>query len=202
MKTLILSFILIFGLMAPNHGKPINDIYSVQEPSLSEEAYVNDIPFNTWEVAVEAVLSGDEVKLEEDPYVNDIPFDTKAIACKYLLNRIIETTGEVNINDIPFSTEKIYCEYLASLMTEQYRNEKNVHDLPQSPNYIICTYENGVASCVAVKVKMPRKSSFRQKKIENADYTIIYPVKLDFPKVEVNNDGLRNELLIVPGFSL
>jgi len=202
MKTLILSFLLILGLTASNHGKPINDIYSVQEPSFAEEAYVNDIPFNTWEVAVDAILSGDEVKLEEEPYVNDIPFDTKAIACKYFLNRMIETTGEVNINDIPFSTEKIYCEYLASIMTEQYRNEKNVNDLPEGPNYIICTFEDGVTSCVAVKIKMPKKATSRQKKIENADYTIIYPVKFDFPKVEVSNDAVRNELLVVPGFSL
>jgi len=193
---------LIFGLTAPNHGKPINDIYSIKEPSFSEEAYVNDIPFNTWEVAVDAILSGDEVKLEEEGYVNDIPFDTKAIACKYLLQNMIKTTGEVNINDIPFNTEKIYCEYLASIMTEQYRNEKNVNDLPDGPNYIICTYKDGVSSCVAVKIKMPKKATLRQKKIENGDYTIIYPVKLNIPKVEVNNDAVHNELLVGSGFSL
>ena len=202
MKTLILSLVLIFGLAGPNHGKPINDIYSIKEPILTEEAYINDIPFDTWEIAVEAILEGDEVKLAEEPYVNDIPFDTRAVACKYLLRRMIETSGEANVNDIPFSTEKILCEQLAARLTEQYRDEKNVNDLPEAPNYIICTYKKGVPTCFTVKVKTPKNPNFRQRNIEDSDYTIIYPVKLEIPKIEVSDDAVNHELQIVTGFSL
>jgi len=144
MKSLILSFLLIFGLASPNIGKPINDIYSIKEPDFAEEAYVNDIPFDTWEVAVDAILEGDEVKLEEEAYVNDIPFDTRAIAGKYLLRRMMETSDEANVNDIPFNTEKILYEELAARLTDQYRNEKSVFDIPGAPDYIICLYQKGV----------------------------------------------------------
>ena len=202
MKTLILSLILIFGLLGPNHGKPINDIYSVKAPVISEEAYVNDIPFNTWEIAVEAILDGKEVVMEEEAYVNDIPFDTRTIACKFLLRQMIETTGEVNIDDIPFNTEKVLCEQMAARLVEEYRNEKNIHDFPESPDFIMCSYENGVASCVTVKIKMPQRFTARQRKIQNSDFNIIYPVRLDIPKIEMNKDPFEQELLIIPSFSL
>jgi len=201
MKSLILSFILICGLITPSIGKPINDIFSIKEPGFEEEAYINDIPFDTWDVAVNAILDGQEARLEDEPYVNDIPFDTRAIACKYLLKKMVETSGEVNVNDIPFSTEKILSEYLAARLTEQYRDEKNIYDLPEGPNFIICSYENGVPSCVAVKVKIPKKATARQRKIESSDYTIIYPVRLEIPRIEAR-DQVNHDVLIVPGFSL
>jgi hypothetical protein len=102
MKAIILSLTLILGITAANHGKPIIKIYSLEEPALTEEAYVNDIPFNTWEIAVEAIFDGDEMQLKEEPYVDDIPF----------------------------STEKIYCEHIAAILTEKFRNESPVYDLP------------------------------------------------------------------------
>jgi hypothetical protein len=202
MKTLILSLLFVFGLAAPNYSKPINDIYSIKEPVFTDEAYVNDIPFNTYEIAVEAIFEGDEIQLAEEPYVNDIPFDTKAIACKYLLRKMIETSGEINVNDIPFSTEKVLYEYLGDQLTSQYRDERNTNDLPDGPDFIICSYENGVPSCVAVKIKMPNKASARQRRIENSDYTIIYPLKLEIPNIEVSKGVGNQEVKVVPGFSL
>lgn len=202
MKTLILSALIIFGFSAPNYGKPINDIYSMKDPVFTDEAYINDIPFNTYEIAVNAILDGDEVKLAEEPYVNDIPFNTKAVASEYLLHKMIETSREANVNDIPFSTELILAEHLAAQLTKQYRDERNINDLPDGPDFIICSYEDGIPSCVAVKIKMPKKATARQRKIENSDYTIIYPVKLEIPRAEVNKDGGNQEVLVVPGFSL
>jgi hypothetical protein len=202
MKTLILSALLIFGFSAPNFSKPINDIYSIKEPVFTDEAYINDIPFNTNEIAVKAILDGDEVKLAEEPYVNDIPFNTKAVACEFLLHKMIETSREANVNDIPFSTEFILAEHLADQLTEKYRDERNINDLPDGPNFIICSYENGIPTCVAVKIKMPKKATARQRKIENSDYTIIYPVKFEIPRAEVNKNGGNQEVLVVPGFSL
>ena len=151
MKTLILSILLILGLVTPNHGKPIVDIYSIKEPVLIEEAYVDDIPFNTWEIAVEAIIAGDEVKLTEEPYVDDIPFDTRVIANKCLLRKIEKKCGEANVNDIPFNTQKIMVERLTAKLTEQYRDEKNTCDLPEGLNYIICNINDGQISFITVK---------------------------------------------------
>jgi hypothetical protein len=180
MKTLILSFILIFGLAASNHGKPINDIYSVKEPIFTEEAYISDIPFNTWEVAVNAILEGDEAKLAEEPNVNDIPFDTRSIACKYLLKKFYESSVEANVNDIPFNTQKVLCEHLAALLVEKYRNEQSISDLPSGINKVILHYGNGSQS----------------------NYTIIYPAKPVIHEVKSFNNSLNNELRIIPKASL
>jgi len=202
MKTLILSLILIFCLAGTNHGKPINEIYSINEIVISEEANINDIPFDTWEIAVEALMGGDEVKLKEEPYVNDIPFDTREIACKYMLCKMMDATGEVNIDDIPFDTERIYCEYMAAQLTEQFRNEKPVHDLPKFPSYIICTYENGVSTCYTVNIKHSKKFNICQKRITNSDFTIIYPVKAEIPMMEMSDNDIEQEIIVTPGFEL
>jgi len=132
MKTYILSILLIFGLSAQNHGKPITEIYSLKDPVIAEEANVNDIPFNTWEIAVEAILGGDELRLEEEAYVDDIPFDTRKIALDYLLDQIEDASQETSINDIPFDTEKIMYDELTARMTEQYRKEENAGDLAEA----------------------------------------------------------------------
>ncbi|NTV83082.1 MAG: hypothetical protein HGA23_02130 [Bacteroidales bacterium] len=162
MKTLILSTLLIFGLAASNHGKPIADIYSVKEPIAGEEAYVDDIPFNTYEIAVEAMIEGDELKLNEEPYVNDIPFDTRAIASQYLLRKIEKNSDEVNVNDIPFSTEKVMLENLTAQLTEQYRDEQNTCDLPGKPDFMICEINDGHISFISVKTIATEKSMLRQ----------------------------------------
>jgi len=67
-------------------------------------------------------------------------------------------SGETNVDDIPFNTEKIWNEYLSAKLTDKYRNEKNINDLPDGPNFIICSYEDGIPSCVAVKVKVPKNA--------------------------------------------
>jgi hypothetical protein len=141
MKSLILSFLFILCLTATNTGKPINDIFSVKEPVFNEEDYVNDIPFNTYEIAIGAILEGDQVKLEEEAEVDDIPFDTRAIAGKYLLLRNMKSSNEININDIPFNTEKVFYEKLAARLTENFRNENNINDIPCDLEYIICSYK-------------------------------------------------------------
>jgi len=146
MKTIILSTILIAGLSVFSYAKPIIEIYSIDESVLSEEAYINDIPFNTWEIAVEAILEDDQLKLDEEPYVNDIPFNTREIACKFYLRNMLETSGEININDIPFNTEKVYCEYLAAILTEKYRNEKNTQDLPGELGVDLSSSEGGISA--------------------------------------------------------
>jgi hypothetical protein len=202
MKAFILTSILITGLTVISFGKPIKDIYSIKEPILTEESYVNDIPFNTWDIAVDAMLKGDEAKLAEEPYANDIPFNTREIACKALLKKMVETSGEINIDDIPFNTNRIYCELLAARITREYRNEQNTQDLPERPDYIICTYDAGVPSCVAVKGRNPKRANFTQKKLKKSDYTIIYPVRMDKPGMSEKNDMSIRQVFVDPGFSL
>jgi hypothetical protein len=148
MKTLILSILLVFAFGTQNFGRPINDIFSIKDPILGEEVYINDIPFNTNDIAIEAILDGDELKMKDEAYVDDIPFDTKAIAGKYLLNRNMKSGDEANINDLPFSTEKIFYEKLAERLTEQYRNESGTNDLPEIPDNSFCCY----------KINVPRKA--------------------------------------------
>jgi hypothetical protein len=180
MKTFLITSILIFGLVASNHGKPITDIYSIQDPAIEEEAYIDDIPFDTWEIASAALSDGDEVKMEEEPYIDDIPFDTRAIACKCLLRKMFEASGEANVSDIPFSTGEFLCEYLASKMREQYRNEANANDLPEDLNQIIITLKNG----------------------NKMNYTIIYPAKSAYPETIRLKDDAEHQVLIIPKASL
>jgi len=101
MKTFILSTLLILAFAATNHGKPINDIYSIKDPGISEESYVDDIPFNTQEIASNSII-----------------------------NKIKSQPDEATVNDIPFSTEKIMFECLISRMVKVYRLEENIRDIP------------------------------------------------------------------------
>lgn len=133
MKSLILSFLLIFGLAAPNISKPINDIYSIKEPSVTEEAYVNDNPC-----------------------------DTRAIAVKYMLNMKMKTSDEANINDLLFDTEKIFYEKLAAQLTEQYRNETDPNALPEALENDFCCFEIRVPRSVSALINTTVKESVRQ----------------------------------------
>jgi len=137
MKTLIFTILLIFGFAGQNYCKPVNTIYSMSEPVFTDEVYVNDIPFNTYDIAINAILEDYETRLAEEPYINDIPFDTKKIACQYFLQRMTETSGETNVNDIPFNTEKIINDYHAAQLIEIYRNEKNINDLPGNLDFSV-----------------------------------------------------------------
>ena len=74
MKTFILTLILSFGLSAINYGRPINDIYSIQDPPLEEEAYVDDIPFNTEMIFATYQLDKVTREYRNELEVNDIPF--------------------------------------------------------------------------------------------------------------------------------
>jgi hypothetical protein len=162
MKSIILSFLLIFGLAAPNYSRPINDIFSIKDPVITEESYINDIPFDTYEIAVESILEGEELQLQDEAYIDDIPFDTKAIADKCLLNMKMKTLDESNINDLPFNTEKVFYEKLAERLTELYRDEKGTNDIPGSDYDNVCCYEITLPRSLSVIIKASVKESVRQ----------------------------------------
>jgi hypothetical protein len=154
MKNLIITSLLIFGLAAQNYGKPIIDIYSMKEPIVDEEAYIDDIPFNTWQIAIDAIFDGDETKLAEEPYVDDIPFDTRIIASQYLFGNINEKSDEANVDDIPFDTEKVMYEELTARLTACYKDEQNTSDLPGN-DFTIGIDDQGDQFYTTLKISVP-----------------------------------------------
>ena len=100
---LILSFFMSIGLFAES----TNFI-------MEEEAYINDIPFNTAEVSESYLFEmamAQEFEMEEEGYIDDIPFDTECIAadCLYFkaMNVVFEMEEESYIDDIPFNTATV-----------------------------------------------------------------------------------------------
>lgn len=85
--------------------------------NFEDEAYINDIPFNTEAIYSKVVLERNMIdyELHEEAYINDIPFSTETIAEETLYELAIaeEFTfdEEAYIDDIPFSTEEI-CQQL------------------------------------------------------------------------------------------
>jgi hypothetical protein len=201
MKTLILSILLIFGLSAQNHGKPIADIYSMKEPVVDEEMYIDDIPFNTWQIAVDAIIEGDETKLAEEPYVDDIPFDTRIIASQHLTRKIENKSEESNVDDIPFDTEKVMYGELTARLTEYYKDEQNTCDLPES-NFVINDEDQGDQFYMSMKIPEPGKSKIRHQKIYHNNHPVTFPAKLEIPKAEINTNALNHDIMIAPSSSL
>lgn len=83
-----------------------------------EEAYVNDIPFNTecvstlckYNKALKEVFAS-----EEEAYVDDIPFETASIAEESLMDQAMNTEfffeEEAYVDDIPFNTYAVAKNY-------------------------------------------------------------------------------------------
>lgn len=82
---------------------------------MKEEAYIDDIPFNTAEIAKQYMnLGNDSVNFTSMPteaYIDDIPFDTKKIADSVIAEKAMNETFTMNeetyIDDIPFDTRLI-----------------------------------------------------------------------------------------------
>jgi hypothetical protein len=106
---------------------------------LKEEAYINDIPFDTKRIFVEAndelgchVIYGYSPLLEEEKYIDDIPFNSYDIASNtnygfFVINpalRNFNVGEEAYIDDIPFDTESIYKSF-DSLDSFTEKNDKN-----------------------------------------------------------------------------
>ena len=101
----------------------------------AEEAYVDDIPFNTERIAEMMVAEG--VQFEDENYIDDIPFNTAVIARQYRLEQALhenfEMEDEATIADIPFDTEKINAGYgQLEAMSVEYEmdDETYIDDIP------------------------------------------------------------------------
>jgi hypothetical protein len=68
----------------------INQELNMYKFNLNEESYIDDIPFNTKEIAQKVSAPADHfnlfkpvVNLRDELYIDDIPFDTKAVFEEY-----------------------------------------------------------------------------------------------------------------------
>ncbi|GEM_PF-1292459 len=79
MKTMTIILTLVFaGLIFFNVSYADNDPVKIV---LKDEAYIDDIPFNTEEIAKQALLQAQlkEFKLKDEAYIDDIPFNTEQV---------------------------------------------------------------------------------------------------------------------------
>ncbi|MEE4260370.1 MAG: hypothetical protein V2I62_11450 [Bacteroidales bacterium] len=74
---------------------------------------INDIPFNTEEIAAEYLYKqavAVQFEFEEEKYIDDIPFNTECIVANCLYHEALKVNFELKeesyIDDIPFDTEK------------------------------------------------------------------------------------------------
>jgi hypothetical protein len=108
-------FLLVAGISFGaelNTNPPSKATYAV--PAFEEEAYIDDIPFDTKAVA-DAHYGNTQphanIDFEEEAYIDDIPFNTATVAAEYLydkaLNTAIDYEDEAYVDDIPFSTSMV-----------------------------------------------------------------------------------------------
>ena len=104
MKTIttIAIFLTLFTTTLTEGQKPPYKVTNSEIYSQTEEAYVNDIPFDTWMISKKA--SPDDL--------------------------IFELPEEQYVSDIPFSTEKIFYDIQMKKLTAQWKDEANVDDMP------------------------------------------------------------------------
>lgn len=109
----IMSLFIMTNTAFANHNNKSNH-FQIEKIALTEETYINDIPFDTGEILAEANYQKamqTTFSLEDENYIDDIPFDTKAIACSACCKLAAEIhfplEEEAYVNDIPFNTALI-----------------------------------------------------------------------------------------------
>ncbi|MCB2208610.1 MAG: hypothetical protein KQH67_09985 [Bacteroidetes bacterium] len=81
--------------------------------NFNEEAYIDDIPFNTEAIYSKVVIKRNilDFEMQDEAYINDIPFSTETIAEVKLYDLAMTETfafdEETYIDDIPFNTEEV-----------------------------------------------------------------------------------------------
>jgi hypothetical protein len=128
---LILTIIALFSGIRSAAGA------TYQLPAPDEETYINDIPFDTHDIAVGYFLDKAlaEIKLCEEAEIMDIPFNTAIIAGlhkEHVQNAIRVVLKENVVDDIPFDTHEIVQHYRFSQIGEGLllKPESSVNDIP------------------------------------------------------------------------
>ena len=122
----MILFAMLLSTTIAQAGVPQND---------EEEAYVDDIPFDTEWIAHQATLPS--IEFEEEDYVDDIPFNTEKIAAKATYKKAVESEflfeEESYVDDVPFDTEHIAQQAnFRDAMAKEYElaDEAYVDDIP------------------------------------------------------------------------
>jgi len=113
--------------------------------NFKDEAYIDDIPFDTETVVHEMNITN--VDFEDEAYIDDIPFNTAYVTanCNYLKAMAVdyELEDENFINDIPFNTEKVTEVYTYSKAVSiefQLTDEKYIDDIPFNTGIVVLNY--------------------------------------------------------------
>ena len=108
---------------------------SAYTPPNTEEAFIDDIPFDTEMVVNNLMVT--EYDFEDEAYIDDLPFDTKKVTDEMANSKNLEieftTEDETYINDIPFSTESVITNYeynQAINIIFEMPEENDVDDIP------------------------------------------------------------------------
>jgi len=108
MKTLLKYSLLLALLTVALH---LNTNTPPTVAALPEEAYIDDIPFNTGQIfdSLYDVSLTDTYQMTDESYISDIPFNTAEVATESMEMETSEFTldNESYIDDIPFSTKDI-----------------------------------------------------------------------------------------------
>lgn len=98
------------------------------EFDFEDEAYVNDIPFNTKCVSANCIYNKAiliEYEMEEESYIDDIPFNTTEVSEVSLMKAAIEqeysNEDEAYVDDIPFDTYNVAKSYNYKLQFAHYK---------------------------------------------------------------------------------
>ncbi len=127
-------------------------------PELAEEAFINDIPFNTHDVAVDhflaQALAG--TKLCEEAEIMDIPFSTAIIAGLYnksAQNVVPLVMQENEVDDIPFDTHEVVQDYRFSQIGEGLllEPESSVNDIPFETALVLTSNSQEKNSSMEIK---------------------------------------------------
>ena len=110
--------LMILGGTAFGHQADSSNLSEKAGYALPEEQYVNDIPFNTAKLSVEAQYQK-AIKVQftvpQEKDVKDIPFNVQEIAAQYqyqkALTEVFHLPAEQDVDDIPFNTKKIFQRY-------------------------------------------------------------------------------------------
>jgi hypothetical protein len=142
MKTIIFTTAVLFSaslaLCKPQMPYLPPDYESV---ALQDEAFVDDIPFDTFIISQSSVPDKVMMALPEEEYVDDIPFNTEKIAQKALFSKLMNGREEASVDDIPFDTEKIFNKIQWHECLSEWCDEKNVNDIPFNTRYLACCHQ-------------------------------------------------------------
>lgn len=99
---------IIFAFLMSFSTTYATDFTTSSYDNLEEELFINDIPFNTGEIAAEYLYYDAQkttFNLPEEAYIDDIPFDTACISldCRYAkaMSEVFIMPQEETIYDLP-----------------------------------------------------------------------------------------------------